>query len=60
MFRADGVPSILPTLFGIVIAMGVAITNLLPRLTGFSSTPLGRFLILVEMVRSLFHLHSSI
>jgi hypothetical protein len=52
--------SILPTLFGIAIATGIAITNLLPHLTGFSSTPLGRFLILVEMVRPLLSPLSSI
>lgn len=43
-----------PTFFVILIALSIVIVNLIPGLLRFADTPLGRFFILVEMVRQFF------
>ncbi|KAM0753687.1 hypothetical protein T439DRAFT_353470 [Meredithblackwellia eburnea MCA 4105] len=42
------ISQITPLLFGLVLAFVVSVTNLVPRLRGFSESPLGRFLIFLE------------
>lgn len=45
--------SVAPLLLGILLGAIVALISLVPSLLKFSETPLGRFLLLVEMVSCL-------